>query len=345
MKRLMTWALMASFCLSWLTGTAYAQRNIKQELGYWKLAFVRKNDIWIAKGDGSGQKRIIEKGYAPAWSPDRKQIAFARGSNIWLANADGSKQRRLTNFEETVPAQGYDEDIEISWRPHTDQITFSYGENFVASRLKNKGLDPPADDRDFPSVSILDVGIRGWEHDNVAVRFYIHDWHAGNIMRFSYQASPAWSPQGKTLLFVRDGDIWIADKEPESDGGRPGFNVTRLSAVARYDANTYSADKFNDVARHLSWSPGMKFVAFGFGRAPEDSEIRLLRLARTKDGEITTVGKSRLLSDPKSRGTWPTFSPDGRFVAYESPGAEIWVVSLRDGRRVRVIQNGKEPAW
>jgi hypothetical protein len=62
----------------------------------WRLAFVRDGNIWVANGDGSGQKMIIRDGSAPAWSPDKKQIAFARGGNIWVANADGRKQRRLT---------------------------------------------------------------------------------------------------------------------------------------------------------------------------------------------------------------------------------------------------------
>jgi Tol biopolymer transport system component len=58
--------------------------------------------IFVARADGSRQRRITRDGYDPTWSPDGKQIAFVRNitsknPEIFLVNANGAGQRRLTN--------------------------------------------------------------------------------------------------------------------------------------------------------------------------------------------------------------------------------------------------------
>ena len=70
--------------------------NQTNSLKDWKLAFVRNDNIWVANGNGKGQRLIIENGQSPSWSPDKKQIAFARNQDIWLAMADGTNQHPLT---------------------------------------------------------------------------------------------------------------------------------------------------------------------------------------------------------------------------------------------------------
>jgi TolB protein len=51
--------------------------------------------------DGSGLRRLTQRGKGPLWSPDGRTIAFrsSRDGNpeLYLMNADGSGQRRLTN--------------------------------------------------------------------------------------------------------------------------------------------------------------------------------------------------------------------------------------------------------
>jgi Tol biopolymer transport system component len=77
-----------------------------------KIAFLRKDDIFVMNADGSGQTNLSNTSDTPddwgeeslAWSLDGTTLAFTiyplsgcALRNIWLMNADGSGQRRLTN--------------------------------------------------------------------------------------------------------------------------------------------------------------------------------------------------------------------------------------------------------
>jgi TolB protein len=66
--------------------------------------------------DGSGQRNLTQnaaKDYAPAWSPDGRQIVFASDrdgrSGIYVMDADGGSVRRITEH----PA----DDEYPAWRP------------------------------------------------------------------------------------------------------------------------------------------------------------------------------------------------------------------------------------
>ena len=70
-----------------------------------KIAFDNNQNIWVAKGDGTEQKRLVG-GRNPQWSPDGEKILFARGSEhnevLCIINADGSNQTQITD-----PSDGY----------------------------------------------------------------------------------------------------------------------------------------------------------------------------------------------------------------------------------------------
>ena len=86
------------------------------------IAFVRSGDIWTVRADGTGARRIIRRGAAPCWSPDRRRVAFTRGGDVWVARADGGNQQRLTGFRDADPR---DDETIVSWDPVADAVTFS----------------------------------------------------------------------------------------------------------------------------------------------------------------------------------------------------------------------------
>src|SRR4051794_3491685 len=59
------------------------------------IAFVRSNQIFTAKADGTGVKRLTpdKKNYSPKFSPDGKKIAYvhevAGKRDLWTMNANG----------------------------------------------------------------------------------------------------------------------------------------------------------------------------------------------------------------------------------------------------------------
>ena len=85
-----------------------------------KIAFDSNQNIWLANGDGTGQRRLTG-GQNPRWSPDGEKILFARGSEhnevLCVINADGSSQKQITDT-----SHGYR--TNHLWHPDGKRISF-----------------------------------------------------------------------------------------------------------------------------------------------------------------------------------------------------------------------------
>ncbi len=134
---------LVALCLTLLTtSAAFAAGPPPRPSPSWKLAFVRNGNIWIAHGDGSGQRLLIKTATAPAWSPDRKWIAFPRGGNVWVAKADGTGERQVSflgKVEVGKPEQPAPErEIDISWDTGREMVTFSRQETYWVERGRKR---------------------------------------------------------------------------------------------------------------------------------------------------------------------------------------------------------------
>jgi hypothetical protein len=86
------------------------------------------DDAEIYRIDSSGTvTKIIDKGWAPDFSPDSSKIAFVRGSSpanlqqIWVADADGSNQVQLT----TADNAGSAVNTHPTWSPDGRHLLFT----------------------------------------------------------------------------------------------------------------------------------------------------------------------------------------------------------------------------
>jgi hypothetical protein len=163
----------------------------------------------------AGSKALVT-GTQPAWSPDGTQFAFARGGGIWTANADGSGTRRLVDGEQPV------------WSPDGRQIAFERDGNLFVLTINgpvsslHAGAHP-----DFAADGRL-----AYDQDGMV--------HVG-LTPLVVGEDPAWSPDGLSLAFVRDGELFTV----ASDGtGEQQLTTDRL-----------------DVAEP-TWSPAGTRIAF-----------------------------------------------------------------------------------
>lgn len=308
----------------------------------WKLLFVRNNDIWIANGDGTGQRLIIKNGRKPCWSPDRRQIAFFRDGNLWIANADGTNQRQLTSFPPMSSEWDWkmEYSLGISWDPKVKRITFSRLEKFWVTPVgSRKGAI-------VYGSSIFDLLLKSPRRE---MRIHFDIYNDLGFYNFAWHSAPAWSPSGKCLAFVRNGDIWVANRDGLDERAtleRPGahrtwpWNVSRLFAVAEFDDYNYLCSaRENCGVSCLSWSPDEKQLAYSIRRLKSSGfwgEVWVLELGET----LSTVKKRWKVDD----GENPCFSPDGRFIVYNGLG--VLKVATVDGKQKwDLIKDGDEPAW
>lgn len=95
--------------------------------------------------------------------------------------------------------------------------------------------------------------------------------------------------------------------------------------------------------RHPSVSPNRRFVVAAAYAPPAGSDVSIDHAGAIVLFDTATAAAVRTLTaGPGDSG--PTFSPDGRHVAFERGGA-IWRVKVSGGRAVRVVRRGRQPAW
>jgi len=99
------------------------------------LAFARGGDLWTVRGDGTGARLLLRRGYAPVWSPDGSRIAFVSrrsgDEEIYVARADGSRPQRLTRS----PGP----DLSPAWSPDGKQLAWSRDREIWTMRADGGG--------------------------------------------------------------------------------------------------------------------------------------------------------------------------------------------------------------
>ena len=139
------------------------------------------------------------------------------------------------------------------------------------------------------------------------------------VLRMPYVFGPRWSPSGNRIAFI--GQM--------NDGGSLGLYV--------YDLGKKQSSRV--VSAELSSGDG------GFAWAPGDRAIVYL----TKSMEIRTIDLETRQTQVVGRGYSPSWSPDGKYIAYVSEDQKAWVFKdSRTGREERAPTGkdvGGEMVW
>ena len=141
--------------------------------------------------------------------------------------------------------------------------------------------------------------------------------------------SPTWSPDGRTLVF----------------GSRSGM----YSSAATENAQPLPLTRSQRLQVPWSFSPDGGRLAFHELSDTTGFDLWTVRVAVTPDG--LTAGEPELFLRTAAYETYPSFSPDGRWIAYGSGAFGRWDVYVRpfpndNSKEVRVSDGGgRIPFW
>ncbi|HSS36133.1 MAG TPA: hypothetical protein VLR93_07640 [Patescibacteria group bacterium] len=203
-------------------------------IAYRLLLAADDGEIWAMTGTGGRPHDLVNdpdySDWGPAWSPDGMTVAYDSnrrgGIAIWLMDADGGHQRLIGDGHGEYP----------SWSPDGSRIAYSGGSYYDIHVMNADG----SGDRAITSTPAYDMG-PAWSPDGAWIAYHtqvdsypklgepgqgpemeIHlvrpdgsDDHRITADRVE-DSFPAWSPDGRFLIWSRHGQLVIA--RPDGSG-------------------------------------------------------------------------------------------------------------------------------
>ena len=227
----------------------------------------------------------IAGGSQPTWSPDGKRVAFTRFGQIFVIDANGKNERRLTRRQPGLhwPASF------PAWSRDGTQIAFGGTRNLFTVSVADAKLTPltrsqhswignvtPAYSPDGRTIAFS----RSTDAFNSDIFLMAADGSRlrrltrsqGTHDKRGEEMTPAWSPDGRTLVFSsnRDGNLELYAID------RSGRNERRLTSTPRLDEEN---PRFSRDGRRLLYvangrvltsnADGSRVRALGSGNAAD----------------------------------------------------------------------------
>lgn len=235
---------------------------VLQEVFSYGYASSAQNSLYVVNPDGSGQQQLISPSYlfpAASWSPDGTKIAFSQDQALWVMNADGTNKTKILD----VPAGG-----DPSWSPDGSKLVFYKYIN-------------PSDGSEGYDLYIINI-------DGTGLRQLTN-----NRSTTATDVSPAWSPNGQKIAFIRYATAVGSSAIPKIYViNADGSGVRQLS-----DSNSNTLDYDPD------WSPDSTKIVFNRSTS-QSSGIYVMNADGSNVKQISASGSQ------------PAWSPDGTKIVY-----------------------------
>ena len=174
------------------------------------------------------------------------------------------------------------------------------------------------------------LAVEVWEGS--AADIWVYDWQRDTMTRLTFTGSvnhPVWSPDGRYIVFreAREGISVI-----RSDGsGKPQPLIQSKRTPVPWS--------FTPDGKHLSFFETGSGTGFDLWTVPLESDNAGLR-----------AGKPEVFLQTPADERWPSFSPDGRWIAYSSDESGTYQVYVRafpdkGGQWQISDSSGKWPMW
>jgi Tol biopolymer transport system component len=320
---------------------------------------------------------------APAWSPDGTRICYADSRNLWIVSSAGGPATRLTvdNGGDREPAWSADgRYIYFSSVREGPQSLWRISPSGGAPTRLTQGTGPESQPTLSRGSEALAYATQRLELD-IEVR-HLRSRALWRIQSSAFDGMPAVDPAGRGVAFVSNRlgsyDLWLQALGPSGPQGAPRRLTDLAGTVAvpafSPDGRWIAFHRNVDGERDIWIIPGAGGVAVNLTNRPgvdahpafSPDARRVAFVSRREDGEHLWLGgfaNGRLAGQPRPLTSGdaaefgPTWSPDGRHLAFGRHGGDdidAWVLDvnggdpprrLTHGAQVRWVRWGPDPSW
>ena len=323
-----------------------------------RIAFFCGGSVWVRDFESLESRRLAEASpdVAPFWSPDGAQIGYATSKRLWKIRADGGDPQPICDS----PAS-FGGGSGASWGDD-GRVVFSYGNGGIWAAPVSGGdaqeiipVDPDTEQDIHQPVALpRGAGILFISHRRATgpdtIVLFANDKRE-TLMQFQGQNlwSIAYSSSGH-LLFVRipdNGGLWAVPFSVEQLAltGEPFLVAPKSSegSVAQGDLLAYQPSITGQLG-HLTWitetgaivPTGLESMSSinSLALAPDGTKIAVsMREATTRDLWVIDItrGTRIRLTFTGNYNAMPSWSPDGRVIAYRNNDEESVHIVPSDG--------------
>ena len=292
-------------------------------------------DVWMVSWDGTQQIQVTstpEGESSPRWSPDNKYLSFissrqgAKGGQLWLLNRAGGEAVKITDIKGGVS--------DHAWSPDSKRLVLVVQDPDPA----NKDADEKPDEKKTPKPIVIDRyhfkadgdGFLRGERSHL----YLFDLDAKKAEILTpgkfEEESPAWSPDGQHIAFMRthgEGDV---DKMPNRDlfvvEPKAGAQPRRLTTTTTEESG------------RPAWSPDGRQIAYLLGEevkysAYDQSQLMVIPASGGAPRHLTQA-----LDRPVSGASWSADGATLYFTITDDRAVHLGKVAASGGPVQRLVE-------